>query len=97
MKKTITVYLYKDYPSGTPNIATENDIKKQIENAFQEENNAKEFGYWLDDNYSISDLLHLIPTESLDTLQKEFEIDLKKDIERTVRNQYFEKEIEIEV
>lgn len=97
MKKTITVYLYREYPSGTPNIATENDIKKQIENAFQEENNAREFGYWLDDNYSISDLLHLIPTESLEELQKEFETDLKKDIERTVRNQYFEKEIEVEV
>ena len=97
MKKTIKVYLYNEYPSNAPNIATEDDIKKQIEDAFEEENNEKEFGYWLDDNYSISDLLHLIPTESLEELQSEFKIAVRKNIERTVRNQYREKEIEIEV
>ena len=97
MKKKIKIYLYNEYPSNTPNIATEDDIQAQIEDAFKEENNEKEFGYWLDDNYSVSDLLHLIPTESLEELQKEFEISLKKNIKRNVRNQYFEKEIEIEV
>ncbi len=97
MKKTIKVYLYNEYPNKAPNITTENDIKKQIEESFKEENNEKEFGYWLDDNYSISDLLHLIPTESLEALQREFEIALKKNIERTIRSQYREKEIEIEV
>lgn len=97
MKKTIKVYLYNEYPSNAPNIATEEDIKKQIEEAFKEENNEKEFGYWLDDNYSVSDLLHLIPTESLEELQSEFKIAVRKNIERTVRNQYREKEIEIEI
>lgn len=97
MKKTIKVYLYNDYPSNAPNIATEEDIKKQIEESFKEENNEKEFGYWLDDNYSISDLLHLIPTESLEALQREFKIAVRKNIERTIRNQYREKEIEIEI
>ena len=97
MKKTIKFYLYNEYPSNTPNIATEDDIQAQIEDAFQEENNEKEFGYWLSDNYSVRDLLHLIPTESLEALQKEFETDLKKNIERNVRSQYFEKEIEIEI
>lgn len=97
MKKTIKVYLYNEYPSNAPNIATEDDIKKQIEDAFKEENNEKEFGYWLDDNYSVSDLLHLIPTESLEELQSEFKIAVRKNIERTVRNQYREKEIEIEI
>ena len=97
MKKTIKVYLYNEDPNTAPNITTENDIKKQIEESFKEENNEKEFGYWLDDNYSISDLLHLIPTESLEALQREFEIALKKNIERTIRSQYREKEIEIEV
>ena len=97
MKKTIKVYLYNEYPSNAPSIATEDDIKKQIEDAFKEENTEKEFGYWLDDNYSVSDLLHLIPTESLEELQSEFKITLKKNIERTVRNQYREKEIEIEI
>jgi hypothetical protein len=97
MKKIIKVYLYNEYPSNAPNIATENDIKKQIEDAFKEENTEKEFGYWLDDNYSVSDLLHLIPIENLKELQKDFEKDLKRNIERTVRNQYREKEIEIEI
>lgn len=97
MKKTIKVYLYNEYPSNAPNIATEEDIKKQIEESFKEENNEKEFGYWLDDNYSISDLLHLIPTESLEELQSEFKIAVRKNIERTIRNQYREKEIEIEI
>lgn len=97
MKKTIKVYLYNEYPSNAPNIATEDDIKKQIEDAFKEENTEKEFGYWLDDNYSVSDLLHLIPAESLEELQKDFKKDLKRNIERTVRNQYREKEIEIEI
>lgn len=97
MKKTIKVYLYNEYPSNAPNIATEEEIQDQIKKAFEEENNEKEFGYWLDDNYSVSDLLHLIPTETLEEFQKDFEKDLKKDIERTVRNQYREKEIEIEV
>lgn len=97
MKKTIKVYLYNEYPSNAPNIATEEEIKKQIEDAFEEENTEKEFGYWLDDNYSVSDLLHLIPTESLEELQSKFKIAVRKNIERTVRNQYREKEIEIEV
>ena len=97
MKKTIKVYLYNEYPSNAPNIATEDDIEAQIEDAFKEENTEKEFGYWLDDNYSVSDLLHLIPTESLEELQKEFETDLKKNIESNVRNQYFEREIEVEI
>lgn len=97
MRKKIKVYLYNEYPSNAPNIATEDDIKKHIEDAFQEENNEKEFGYWLDDNYSVSDLLHLIPTETLEALQKDFEKDLKRNIEHTVRSQYREKEIEIEV
>ena len=98
MKKTIKVYLYNEYPSNAPNIATEDDIKKQIEDAFKEENTEKEFGYWLDDNYSVSDLLHLIPKIGvLEGLQKDFEKDLKRNIERTVRNQYREKEIEIEI
>ena len=97
MKKTIKVYLYNEYPSGKPRIATEDDIQTQIEDSFEEENNEKEFGYWLDDNYSVSDLLHLIPTESLEELQSEFKIALKKNIERAVRNQYFEEELEIKV
>lgn len=97
MKKKIKVYLYNEYPNNAPNIATEDDIQATIEKAFEEENNEKEFGYWLDDNYSISDLLHLIPAESLEELQSEFKKDLKKNIERTVRNQYREKEIEIEI
>jgi len=97
MKKTIKVYLYNEYLSGAPNIATEDDIEKQIEESFEEENNAKEFDGWLRENYSVRDLLHLIPAESLEELQKEFEMDLKKNIESNVRGQYFEKEIEIEV
>ena len=97
MKKKIKVYLYNEYPSNAPSIATEEDIKTQIEDAFKEENNEKEFGYWLDDNYSVSDLLHLIPAESLEELQNEFRIDLKKDIVRNVKNQYREQEIEIEI
>lgn len=97
MKKTIKVYLYNEYPSNAPNIATEDDIQAQIEDAFEEENTEKEFGYWLDDNYSVSDLLHLIPTETLEELKKDFEKDLKKNIESNIRHQYYEKEIEIEV
>ena len=97
MKKTIKVYLYNEYPSNAPNIATEDDIEAQIEDAFKEENNEKVFGYWLNENYSVTDLLHLIPTESLEELQSEFKITLKKNIERIVRNQYFEREIEIEI
>ena len=97
MKKTIKVYLYNEYPSNAPNIATEEEIKTHIEKAFEEENNEKEFGYWLDDNYSISDLLHLIPAESLAWLKTEFEIALKKNIKKSVENQYREKEIEIEI
>lgn len=97
MKKTIKVYLYNEYPSNASNIATEEEIKNHIEKAFEEENNEKEFGYWLDDNYSISDLLHLIPAESLAWLRTEFEIALKKNIKKSVENQYREKEIEIEI
>jgi hypothetical protein len=97
MKKTIKVYLYNEYPSNAPSIATEEEIQAHIEKAFEEESNEKEFGYWLDDNYSVSDLLHLIPTETLAWLRTEFEIALKKNIESNVRNQYFEKEIEIEI
>jgi hypothetical protein len=97
MKKTIKVYLYNEYPSNAPSIATEDDIQAQIEDAFKEGNNEKEFGYWLDDNYSVSDLLQLIPTDSLEELQREFETDLKKNIESSVRNQYYEKEIEVEI
>ena len=97
MKKTIKVYLYNEYPSNAPNIATEEEVQAHIEKAFEEENNEKEFGYWLDDNYSVSDLLHLIPTETLEAFQKDFEKNLKSSIERTVRNQYREREIEIEI
>lgn len=97
MKKKIKVYLYNEYPSNAPNIATDEEIKTHIEKAFEEENNEKEFGYWLDDNYSVSDLLHLIPAETLEELKKDFEKDLKKNIESNVRHQYYEKEIEIEV
>ena len=97
MKKTIKVYLYNEYPSNAPNIATEEEIQAHIEKAFEEENNEKEFGYWLDNNYSISDLLNLIPAERLGWLKKEFEIDLKKNIKKNVKNQYREKEIEVEI
>lgn len=97
MKKKVKIYLYNEYPSNAPSIATKDDIETQIENAFEEENTEKEFGYWLEDIYSVSDLLPLIPAEELKGLKEEFEKILKENIERRVKNQYFEKEIEVEV
>ena len=97
MKKTIKIYLYNEYPNNTPNFVTEDYIQIQIEKAFKEENTENEFVYWLNDSYSVSDLLHLIPIEALKALQKDFEKSLKTDIEATVKSQYQEKVIEIEV